>query len=291
MKRMGNGRSTVIQRYVLNAFTLLALLCLLPGDVSGLAHVSYGPWPDANARQEYAWLTPLLRSPHRVVSIQGNGGTHYFYRSGAEGLNALLKDYAAADIEKHEVSLWPNLETTRNLKKYGLSNPPVEYNAYLKIHDGFSLSYHKNETLYPTHPRLNIFVSDVALLNELEFPPTLDVVHPANRLLDISRALYDQNRSAAVRYLRDIGPDAEPFRDMLERPFTFERNHLRDARLSALEALQPNGRFQAVSNRILEILDIHQSQKLLMATLESMSERKNLRYENFMRNLNRPFAE
>ena len=75
------------------------------------------------------------------------------------------------------------------------------------------------------------------------------------RLEDISKAMYKKyQRYRAIRFLRDLGPDAEPLREHLEHSLPEDNEYVLRASKLALERLQPNKNFRKVSERILKIL-------------------------------------
>jgi hypothetical protein len=247
--------------YRLRALTV-AVLLLLPVNAFGIASVWRGPSPTDVAQREPKGLTPLLQSPHRVGSIDGLGGGVYFYRCGAVGLNALLEAYAKVDMEKHEVFIWPSLEEFKNTQGMALDNPPVVYNAVLTHPDAFSRDFSKNETLFPVQPRLTIYVSDLRELEKLRFPPKLDLVHPAQRLEDVTQAINEKfDRYRAVCFLRDLGPDAKPLREHLERLLHDDNEYVVKACRTALEQLQPDEAFRKISEHILRILEKREPKK------------------------------
>ena len=153
------------QGYWLRALAVAALL-LLPRSALAIAIAVHGPQLNDVADWEPKGLTPLIQSPHRVGSIEGQGGGWYFYRCGAAGLNALLEAYAKVDMEQHEVFVWPSLEEFKNTQGMALDDPPAVYNAVLDHPDGYS-DFNNNDTLFPLRPRLTIYVSDPGELDKL----------------------------------------------------------------------------------------------------------------------------
>jgi hypothetical protein len=234
---------------------IVTTLLSLPPESSAVTITSHGPRPNDIARREPIGLTPLIQSPHRVGSVDGPGGAAYFYRCGAAGLDSLLEAFAKVDMALNEVVIWPSLEEFKNTEGMALDDPPAVYNAVLTHPDVFLRLFGENETFYPVRPRLTIYVSDYRELEELRFPPQLVLVHPAQRLDFITQAIkMNAQRYRAVRYLRDLGPDAKPLQADLERLLNDENEYVVEACRIALEQLQPDEAFRKISDRIMEIL-------------------------------------
>ncbi len=234
----------------------IMVLLLLSSNALAVVQTKRGPQLNDVARSEPTGLTSLLQSPCRVGSISGQGGGIYFYRCGAQGLNALLAAYAKVDMEQREVFIWPSLDEFKTSQGTALDNPPARYNAVLIHPDRFAGSGRDgNETLHPIRPRLTIYISDLGVLEKLRFSPGLDIVHPAQRLADVTEAIYEKYlRYRAIRFLRDLGPDAEPLREHLEKSLDGDNEYVVKARKSALERLQPNEDFRKISDRVMRIL-------------------------------------
>lgn len=232
---------------------LVMALLLVQQSGFPMAFSNRGAFPNDVARWEPKTLTPLLQHGSRVGSISGSGGAVYFFRSDAAEINELLANYAKVKMNRYEVYLWPSLDEWQTTKGMVLDDPPVRYNVRLD-HPDERIRPEATAQLWSGQPRLSLFLDDIEVLNQLEFPEGLVLVHPAQQLMKIPVVLNSNNYFSAILYLKSLGPDAEAFRNVFEEFQDHENSYAADAAKEGLERLKPDIEFRAISDTILRIV-------------------------------------
>jgi len=239
----------------IRAFFLCLLCCAvsapLPASASRMCQVG----PVEEARSPY-WPIgePLLLSPHRVLSADINGNCYVYFRGDIPAINGLLADFAKVAMQVHDVVFCAAapLEGVR-------SEHVIPYNAKLHIPGGFYLDHAKeypNEAVYPTFPRLTVYV-DTTLASQLDqfrIPDGVRVRGVADDLDLIIEALKSPEkelRRAASQKLAKVGGFAAAAAEELIAAVRDEDAHVRGYSITALGNCWP-----AIENRKEEVTEV-----------------------------------
>ena len=142
---------------VIRKSLLLSALLFLPAATClALGTEEFGNKPlSALNYPNWKGIIDVVNDKSRVYQRWVNGNEHMFYEGGIDDLNRVLKAFAAAEMQVHEVVLRPDAGVTQSFDR----SKSIKFNWQLHVVTGIAgrlTNSDKGDFVWPKHPRLTI---------------------------------------------------------------------------------------------------------------------------------------
>jgi len=145
---------------------------------SGEEHYGNHPLAPGNYR-DWPGIMPLLEQPDQVYSTWVNGTEDFYYSGNIDAFNDALSNFAAAELEVHEVVIRPGpgiVDSFRGERR-------TEFLWHVNVVGGISrrlTEADKGEFVWRPQPTISLYVTDESQLDELNIPEDITLLNVAD---------------------------------------------------------------------------------------------------------------
>lgn len=175
------------------------LAWLVPQCVRGSGEEEYGNGPVNAANYVHRpGILAVVNDTHRVYRWWINGHEQFFYRGDSIGLNSALEEFAKVEASRREIVLCPAPGKTVSFDQ------SKEFVFQWKLQLVGGIAGHlgrrdRGQDLWPTYPRMYVFVGGPIQLTELQLPANLSVIS-----LSEMKARYRMGLASSSQHVRGL---------------------------------------------------------------------------------------